>query len=203
MRMCKYCFSQTPYIKDRYNEYFVFRGKKYRLYSIVRLTKEGQEFLQSNTREVVLTAQNDFGKYTIWHYWTRHRKGFTGYAESSVPIDKLVECVVMEASVEHSSKYRLGPNSPYCKVGRKYGPNDLTDPYLLKGWAVLILACFVSLIFKQFYYAWACCILLFWTYRHEYITPRTSYIRDEDLPMLRACGKIINSRYTTEAINFE
>ena len=113
---------------------FSFKDKYYRVHSIVRLTESGRKILRSRTNKVILTEQfNWWNGKTCWKYiFNKWPSGCTD-AITDISPDKLIEDIVIEASVEYASIETLGVYSPYYKTGKKYSKKDWEIPEVLTG----------------------------------------------------------------------
>lgn len=183
------CKLHTQNYKHEY--FFEFRGKKYLVHSIVRLTKDGQKYLGSKERDVILIEQfYNWNKKCCWKYKFRSidsAGNITDYSTDRTP-DELIEKVVVPANSEYVSREIFGTESPVYTSGVKHQKKDWEIPEVLAGWIVYILICFIAMFFNGWYMkliiigvsGW-----IFGLYRQAYINAHTTYIHDSDTEILK------------------
>jgi len=178
--------------KDYKQEYyFEFEGKRYLTHSIVRLTDEGQRYLESNTKEVILTEQFiNWNGVRCWKYEFK-KLGLTGgvtTASTDRPPSELIDEVVIPSNQEYAEREIFGMESPAYKNGIKHTKKDWEIPEVRNGWIILILVIIGASIFKDWYVQLiirAAAGWIFGLYRQAYVNAHTTYTHDEDTEILR------------------
>lgn len=181
----------------KHDDFFKFKGKSYRVNSIVRLTDKGKRYLGSWGHEVILAEQfvNWNGKL-CWKYRFKSINltvGVTDYS-TDVPPYKLIEEVVCEASAEYASREALGIASPYYATGTKIQKKDWEIPEVVTAWVVLILVFIGAAIFKNWYIQLiirSIALNYFIQYRKSYINANTIYMHNEDTEILKKKYKVL------------
>lgn len=175
----------------KHDDFFKFKGKSYRVNSIVRLNDKGKRYLGSRGYEVVLAEQftNWDGKL-CWKYRFKSISLTVGVIDYStdVPPYKLIEEVVCEASAEYVSRQTLGKSSPHYKTGIKCSKKDWEIREVVVAWVVLMLVFIGAAIFKDWYVQLiirAAALNYFIQYRRHYIDINTTYIHEEDTEILK------------------
>jgi hypothetical protein len=180
------------YTKDYKHDYqFEFRGQKYRVHSIVKLTEDGQFYLGAWKREVILTEQFTFRNGKL--YWTYEFKSIAlneGVLRKStdIPPDKLIEEIVKPATDEYFLREKLGAQASNYTTGTKQMTSDWNISELRSGWITYILVFFGVFIFKDWYIRaiiWIGSSWLFGIYRNAYINAYTVYMPEDDKKMLK------------------
>ena len=180
------------YTKDYKHEYwFTFKGEKYRVHSIVKLTEEARWYFGSNSREVILTEEfvNQKG-VRCWKYEYRTlgpNCHITNAVTNRTP-DELIEEVVIPAKDEYASREIFGTLSPNYTTGEKHTPKDWEIPEVRNGWIILILIFIGVAIFKDWYVQLIIRIAAGWIfglYRQAYVNAYTTYEHPEDLNILK------------------
>ena len=189
------CMDYSKHYKHEY--FFKFKGKKYRVHSVVRLTNEAKSYLGSATHEVILTEiYYNFRNQLCYKYEFKSIALNVGIINKTTdrPPDKLIEEVVSEASVEYASREMFGTESPFYKTGKKHTKKDWEIPEVLTGWIVLILVFVGASIFKDWYVQLLIRVAAGWIfglYRQAYINAYTTYTHDEDADMLQKKYEIL------------
>lgn len=182
-------------VTSRYeHEYFFeFKGEKYRVHSIVKLTEEGRRYLKFARKEVILTEVffNPHCKRTCWKYEGKDIKPNIGINNKNTdrPPDELIEEIVMPASAEYASREILGTSSPVYKTNAtKHTKKDWEIPELRKAWIIFVLVFIGISIFADWYVQLILRFIAssyFWKYRMAHINAYTTYTHDEDDEMFK------------------
>lgn len=175
----------------KHDYFFEFKGEKYRVHSIVKLTEKGRLYLGALKREVILTEVfiNLKGK-RCWKYEFQSvalNEGITN-ASTDLPPNKLIEEVITPATAEYASREILGIDSPVYKKGEKHTKKDWEIPEVRRGWIILIVIFIISAFFKDWYVRLIIRIVAGWIfglYRQEYVNAYTTYTHDEDMELFR------------------
>ena len=187
------------YTKKYEHEYwFDFKGKRYRVHSVVKLTDEGRSYLEMSRKEVILTEvfHSNFGGKKMWTYLGDDIRLHIGVRDKStdVPPDELIEEVIEAASQEYASREILGANSPYFATGEKNVPKDWDIPEVKMGWIIFILVFIGAFIFRDWYVQLIIRLIAgiwFFGYRKAQIDARTTYTHNEDDDIIKAKFKAL------------
>lgn len=183
---------QSSYNYD-HEYFFEFKGEKYRIHSVVRLTEEGRTYMGFARREVILTEVY-FNKHigrTFWKYEGKDWAYNIGIRNKStdIPPDELIEEVASSATEEYASREMFGVNSPYYQsIGTKHTKKDWEIPEVRRAWIIFILVFIIVSIFKDWYIQLIIRLVTCWVfgmYRKAHIDARTSYTHSEDDEILR------------------
>lgn len=175
----------------KHDYYFEFKGEKYRVYSIVKLTEEGRFYLGARKREVILTEQFTYRNGKLcWTYEFKSISLTEGILRKStdVPPDKLIEEIIQPATDEYFLREQFGVQAPNYKEGTKYTTSDWDITEVRHAWIAYILVCIGVFIFKDWYVRsliWIGASWIFGVYRSAYVDAYTVYMRDEDKEMLK------------------
>ena len=173
------------YTKNYKQEYtFKFKGKDYRVRSVVRLTEKGRRYLGSRTREVILLEQfiNWNGK-TCWKYQFRSFNSYgeaADYSTDRTP-DELIEEVVSEPTLSYVYREAMDVMLPIYQE-KKQKPKGWDIPEVRRGWLVLIAIFVGTIFFKDVVGKLIVRVLagvIFGLYRQSYIESYTSYGYDD------------------------
>lgn len=189
---------------------FDFQGKAYLVHSIVRLTDEGQKYLGSSTKEVILTENFiDNNGRRNWKYEFRSIQlpSHITNASTDRPPNKLIEEVIVPASEAYVSREIFGVDSPHFQTGTKHTKSDWEIPEVRMGWIIFIAVFLGVAIFKDWYVQAIIRIvatLFFFTYRSQYKNAYTTYTHDEDIEILKKKYEILYGiKSTKENENYE
>jgi hypothetical protein len=178
--------------KDYKHDYhFEFKGERYRVHSIVRLTEEGRFYLGAYKREVILTEQFTYRNGKLcWTYEFKSVSLTEGILRKStdVPPDELIEEIIQPATDEYFLREQFGVQAPNYKEGTRYTTFDWNISELRSGWITYILVFFGAFIFKDWYIRaiiWIGSSWLFGIYRNAYVDAYTVYMPEEDKEMLK------------------
>lgn len=184
------CMQVTKHYKHDY--FFDFKGKKYRVHTIVRLTEEGRFYLGAWRREVILTEQyTNWDGRLCWKYEFKSISYNIGIINKSTdrPPDDLIEEIVMPASADYASREILGPSSPVYKANAtKHTKKDWEIPELKRAWIIYILVFTSMSIFADWYVQLILRFLLsayFCNYRKAILNAYTTYTHDKDSKMIK------------------
>ena len=170
---------------------FTFKGEKYLVYSIVRLTSEGKMYLDTTKEQVILTEHfiNWNGK-ECWTYqvgWAYQTNQPLRVSTDCHP-DKIIEEVILPASANYVEREIFGTKASSYTKGTKHKAKDLEIPELRKAWVYLILIFIGASIFKDWYIKLIIRIASVWFfgfYRQAYINTYTTYTHEEDEEILK------------------
>lgn len=182
------CRETTSHYKHDY--FFDFNGKKYRVHSIVRLTEDGMNYLDSANREVILTEQFTRRDGTLcWKYEFKsimYNVGIIDKCTDRTP-DDLIEEIIEPASAEYASREIFGIESTEHTKVIKHVKKDWEITEVFTGWIILIFVFIFSFIFNDWYIRFIIQIIAGWVfglYRQAYIDAYTTYTFDEDSKIL-------------------
>ena len=179
------------YTRDYPHKYtFSFKGKEYAVHSIVRLTPKGKMDLGSQTDEVILlekfTGPND---KTWWKYQFRSIEGGCIIdASTDVPLDKMIEEVVVPATEDYVIREMFGPNVKLSATAIKHAKKDWEIPEVRKAWIIYIAIFLGVAIFKDWYVQLLIRVGAGWIlglYRQAYVNAYTTYTYPEDAEIIR------------------
>lgn len=183
---------------------FEFKGEKYLVHSIVRLTNEARDYLGARRNEVILTEvyYDHIVKRTFYVYQCQG----TSY-NSIKPInqstdrlpDEMIEEIVTPATGDYASREIFGIDSPvYKKNGTKHTKKDWEIPEVRRGWIIFILVFIAAFIFQDWYVQLIIRIVAAWVfgkYRQGYVNAYTTYTHDEDDELLKSKYKALYGIY--------
>lgn len=179
----------------RQDYFFEFKGEKYRVHSVVRLTDEARRYLGAWRHEVVLTEvyTDERRNLTLYRYEFKsiaYNVGIINKSTDRLP-DEMIEEVVMPASADYASREILGTSSPVyqTETAIKHSKKDWEIPELRKAWIIFILVFIGISIFADWYIQFILRFLVslyFWNYRKAHIDAYTTYTHDEDNSMIKA-----------------
>ena len=179
----------------KHEYFFEFKGKKYRVCSVVKLTDEARCYLGAARQEVILTEVYYDHKFdgTFYKYEFKSIKYNVGIINKSTDRlpDEMIEEIVMPASAEYASREILGTASPVyqTETATKHSKKDWEIPELRKAWIVFILVFIGVSIFADWYIQLILrfiASLYFWNYRKAYVEAYTTYTHDEDNEIFKA-----------------
>lgn len=184
------CMQRTDHYEHDY--FFKFKGEKYRVHSVVRLTEEGRLYLGAARREVILTEQfTNWNKSTCWKYEFKSIKynvGIINKCTDRTPDDLIAE-IIMPASADYAAREILGPSSFTYKVNAtKHTKKDWEIPELKKAWFVFILVFIGTSVFADWYIQLILRFVAgayFYNYRKNVLDACTAYIHDEDNEIIK------------------
>jgi hypothetical protein len=175
----------------KHDYYFIFKGEKYNVYSIVRLTEDGRKYLGALKREAILTEVfiNRQGK-RCWKYEFMSNKLNVGIINMStdVPPGKLIEKVIQPATNDYFLREEFGITAPNYKNGEKQTKKDLEIPEVKRAWIIYIAVFLGVAIFKDWYVKFIIRVAVSWVfgmYRQTYVNAYTVYIHNDDAEMLK------------------
>lgn len=186
------------YTKDYEHEYlFTFKNKKYLVYSIVKLTKQGKMYLETTKDNVILTEHfiNLDGK-ECWTYnvgWS-HAINKPLYVSTDKHPNQLIDEIVVPANIDYTERELFGTQAASYSNGIKNTPKDWEIPEMRKAWIYLIMIFIGVSIFKDWYVKLIIRIVSTWffiTYRSTYINVYTTYTHEEDAEMLKKKFEIL------------
>ena len=185
--------------KNYKHEYsFDFKGQKYLVHSIVRLTEEGQKYLGAAKREAVLTeAFYNWNNVRCWTYEFRTYSLTTPVKTLSTdtPPDKLIENVIHPATAGYMEREVFGTYAPSYTTGRKVQSKDWEIPEVRTAWLIFLVIFFAVSIFKDWYVKFIIRIVAGWyfgMYRQGYVDAHTVYVHDEDAEMHKKKWEILH-----------
>ena len=186
-------YMETSYGR-KHDYFFEFRGEKYRVHSIVRLTDEAKKYLGAWTNEAILTEVFiNCDNVTLYKYEFKSIKYNVGVINASTDRlpDEMIEEIALPASADYVSREILGTASPVYKTenATKHSKKDWEIPELRKAWIIFALAFIGSSIFASWYIQLVLKLLLcvyFGNYRKAYKEAYTSYTHNEDSEMIKA-----------------
>lgn len=179
----------------RQDYFFEFRGEKYRVHSVVRLTEEARMYLGAWRREVVLTEiyTDERRNLTLYRYEFKSIKYNVGIINKSTDRlpDEMIEEVITPASADYASRQILGTSSPVYKTETvtKHSKKDWDIPELRKAWIIYVLVFIGISIFADLFIQLILRFLVslyFWNYRKAHIDAYTTYTHDEDNEIFKA-----------------
>lgn len=198
------------YTKDYKHDYhFEFKGEKYRVHSIVRLTEDGRHYLGAWRREVILTEQFTFRNGKLcWTYEFKSISMTTGIVRKStdVPPDKLIEEIVQPATDEYFLREKFGVQAPNYTEGTKYTTPDKDIPEVRQAWFWYIVVFFGAFIFKDWYVKaliWLGSSWIFGLYKYAHTNAYTVYVREEDKDLLKAKYEALYGAKKSEGEKYE
>lgn len=174
--------------------FFEFKGEKYRVHSIVRLTDEARQYLGAWRNEVVLTEifinHNGVTLYKYEFKSIKYNVGIINASTDRLP-DDMIEEIVSPASADYASREILGTSSPVYKTenATKHSKKDWEIPELRKAWLVYILVFVGASIFADWYIQLiirGIASVYLCKYRKPYIDAYTTYTHDEDNDIIKA-----------------
>ena len=175
--------------------FFEFKGEKYRVHSVVRLTEEARMYLGAWRREVILTEiyTDERRNLTLYRYEFKSIKYNVGIINKSTDRlpDEMIEEVITPASADYASRQILGTSSPVyqTETATKHSKKDWEIPELRKAWIIFILVFIGISIFADWYVQFILrflASLYFWNYRKAHVDAYTTYTHDEDNEIFKA-----------------
>ena len=186
------CMDNSKNYKHDY--FFEFKGEKYRVHSVVRLTDEAKSYLGAWRHEVILTEvyTDERRNITFYKYEFKSISYNVGIINKST--DRLpdeMEEIVQPASADYASREILGTSSPVYQIeaATKHSKKDWEIPELRKAWVVFALVFVGVSIFADWYVQLILrfiASMYFWKYRKAHIDAYTTYTHDEDNEMIKA-----------------
>ena len=179
--------------KYKHDYFFEFKGEKYRVHSVVKLTEEARLYLGAMRNEVILTEvyyDHHFNR-TFYKYEFKSIKYNIDIINKSTDRDpnEMIEEVIMPASTEYTSREIQGVDSPYYKEnGTEHTKSDWEIPEVRRAWIIFILVFIVAFIFKDWYIQWIIRIVasvIFGRYRKAFMDAHTVYTHEEDNEILK------------------
>lgn len=179
----------------KHDYFFEFKGEKYRVHSVVRLTDEARRYLGAWRNEVILTeVYTDERRKITWYKYEfksiAYNVGIINKSTDRLP-DDMIEEIVQPASADYASREILGTNSPVYKTNTatKNTKKDWEIPTLRKAWIIFILVFIGVSIFADWYVQLLIRLFAsayFWKYRKAHVDAYTTYTYDEDSEIIRA-----------------
>lgn len=197
----------------KHDYFFEFKGKKYRVHSVVKLTDEAQNYLGAWRKEVILTEvyTDERRNITFYKYEFKsiaYNVGIINKSTDRLPDDMLEE-VISPASADYASREILGTSSPVyqTETATKHSKKDWEIPELRKAWVIYVLVFIGVSIFIDWYVQFIlrfAATYYFWQYRKAHIDAYTTYTHDEDTDMIKAkYSALYGFKFTEEDTNNE
>lgn len=140
----------------QYFDNFIYKGKKYYINSVVKLSKDAQRFLGSESEysQIIQREITNLGKER-WAYVVKVDGPQVWHTFTTVSPDQLIEEVTMPAVLTEGNKDKV-----------KYY-SDFEVPGVITGWVIYITIMVGSLIFVDFGAIWGFASLVFFAWRHQ------------------------------------
>ena len=183
--------------KNKKHEYsFEFKGNKYHIHSVVKLTERGKKYLGARTHEAILTEVFlGWNNMRFWKYEFRSIEGFGHITNAStdIPPDNLIAEVIAPASGNYMLREIVGSQWNASSETR-HTKKDMEIPEVRIGWIIFVAVSLLAFIFKDWYLTLMIQIVaLIWfvQYRKQHIDANTVYTYDEDTEMLKSKYNIL------------
>lgn len=179
----------------KHEYFFEFKGEKYRVHTVVKLTDEARNYLGAWRHEVVLKEvfYDKVLDRTLYKYEFKsiaYNVGIINKSTDRLP-DEMIEEIVVPASADYASREILGTSSPVYKTeaATKHNKKDWEIPEVRKAWIIYILVFIGVSIFADWYVQLILrflASLYFWSYRKAHIDAYTTFTHDEDDEIIKA-----------------
>lgn len=175
----------------KHEYFFEFKGERYRVHTVVKLTEEAQNYLNARRREVILTEVYFDHHFNVWKYKYEFQSRkwpmpIINKSTDRLP-DDMIEKIVTPASYEYASREIFGTESPEYKTGTEHVTPDNQIREVKIGWVIYALAILFSFIFKDWYVRLiiiGMASFVFWKFRQAFVDAHTTYTHDEDNEIL-------------------
>lgn len=140
----------------QYFDNFIYKGERYYINSVVKLSKDAQIFLGSENEysQIIQREITNTGKER-WAYVVKVDGSEVYHAFTTVSPDQLIEEVTIPAVLTSQCK-----NKTECY-------SDFEVPGVITGWIIYIAIMIGSLIFVDFGAIWGVASLVFFAWRHQ------------------------------------